>query len=84
MDSLDSFEFNKMAGALLAALLFSVGTGLLSDAIFSHPSLEKPGYALPGTPAAGAEGGGKPAPEVPLADLLAKADPVKGQADTHP
>jgi cytochrome c len=84
MDSLDSFEFNKIAGAVLGALLFVVAMGLLSDAIFSHPELIKPGYDLPGAPAAGAEGGGATAPEVPLADLLAKADPTKGQADTHP
>ncbi|HEY1735010.1 MAG TPA: cytochrome c family protein [Methylovirgula sp.] len=84
MDSLDSFEFNKMAGALLGALLFTVGTGILSDAIFSHHELEKPGYALPSAPEGGGAGGEKPAAGAPLADLLAKADPKRGEADTRP
>lgn len=81
---MDSFEFNKIAGAVLGALLFVVATGLLSDAIFSQPKLAKPGYALPGEPAGGEAGAGKAAPEVPLAELLAKADAKKGEADTKP
>lgn len=81
---MDSFEFNKIAGALLGALLFVVGTGLLTDAIFSHPKLIKPGYALPGEPGGGEAGAGKAAPEVPLPELLAKADAKKGEADTKP
>jgi cytochrome c len=80
---MDSFEFNKIAGALLGALLFVVATGLIADAIFSEPKLVKPGYALPGAPAGG-EAAGKAAPEAPLAELLAKADAKRGEADTKP
>ena len=82
---MDSFEFNKMAGALLGALLFTFATGLLAQVIFSHPALTKPGYDLPAAPAAAASAAPtKAAPSVPLADLLAKADPKKGEADTKP
>lgn len=83
---MDSFEFNKIAGALLGALLFVFGSGVLADAIFSSAKLEKPGYALPAAAEAGGEGGGaaKAAPEEPLPDLLAKADPKRGEADTKP
>lgn len=82
---MDSFEFNKIAGALLGALLFTLATGVLADVIFSEPKLAKPGYALPSATEGGGEGGAaKPAPQVPLADLLAKADPKKGEADTKP
>lgn len=80
---MDSFEFNKIAGAILGALLFTLATGVIADVVFSSPKPAKAGYALP-TAAAEGEGGGeaKAAPQVPLADLLAKADPKKGEADT--
>jgi cytochrome c len=77
---MDSFEFNKIAGAVLGALGLTLGLNLVSDAIFSHAELAKPGYDLPGAPEAGA----KPeavAPAEPLPELLAKADPAKGEAD---
>ena len=78
---MDSFELNKIAGAVLGSLLFLMGLGVISDALFAAPHMAKPGYALPaaeeshGAPAAAA------APEVvtPLPVLLAKADPKKGE-----
>ncbi len=82
---MDSFEFNKIAGAILGALLFTLATGVVADVVFSQAKPAKPGYALPA--AAEGEGGGeaaKAAPQVPLANLLAKADPKKGEADTKP
>jgi len=81
---MDSFEFNKMAGALLGALGLTLGLYIVSGAIFSHPTLTKPGYDLPAAEAEGGEAksGGAPAENLP--ELLAKADPAKGQADTKP
>ena len=79
---MDSFEFNKMAGALLGALLFGMGIGVLSDAIFAHEKLAKPGYDLPTGQVAAAEPGAKKPAAEPLPELLAKADPKKGEADT--
>jgi cytochrome c len=78
---MESLQFNKYAGAILGALMLSLGLALFSDVVFSHPKLEKPGYDLPGA----AEGGEKAepaAPVEPLAKLLASADVAKGQADT--
>ncbi len=78
---MDSFEFNKIAGAVLGTLLFVMGLGIFSDSLFAHAKLVKPGYDLP----AAAEGGAPAAaavtaPSVPLPELLAKADPTKGAA----
>jgi len=83
---MDSFEFNKMAGAFVGALGLTVGLYIVSGAIFSHPHLAKPGYDLPG--AAEAEGGGESKGEAAAAEnlpeLLAKADVAKGQAASKP
>ena len=77
---MDSFEFNKIAGALLGTLLLTMGLGLFSDVLFYHPKPAKPGFELP----AAAEGGATEAtaPEAaaePLPVLLAKADAKKGE-----
>jgi len=81
---MDSFEFNKMAGALLGVLLFGMGTGVIADAIFAQAKPTKPGYNLPTEEVAAAEPGAttKAAAAEPLPELLAKADPKKGEADT--
>jgi cytochrome c len=82
---MESLEFNKVAGAILGALLFTVATGILADAIFAVPRPGKPGYALPFAKAGGSSGkAANSAASVPLANLLAKADPKKGHADTKP
>lgn len=76
---MDSFEFNKIAGAVLGTLLFVMGLGVLSDSLFAHPHMNKPGYALPAVEAAhGATAAAAPAE--PLPALLAKADAKKGEA----
>jgi len=75
---MDSLEVNKMAGGLLGTMLFAMGLGVLSDALFAHPHLAKPGYDLPSV----AEGHGATPAAVhvePLPALLAKADPKKGE-----
>lgn len=77
---MDSYEFNKIAGAVLGSLLFFMGLGILSSTIFARPHMHKPGYDLP---AAAADTHGAPAadaPAVPLAELLAKANVERGAA----
>ena len=81
---MDSFEVNKILGAVLGTLTFvlalSIGTGIL----FSAHAPEKPGYELP-SPAedAGAGGAVAEAPkDEPIAVRLASADPAKGEALT--
>lgn len=78
---MNSFEFNKIAGGLLGALLFAMALNIVSDGIFSQARPAKPGYDLPAVQEAAAESG-TPAPAEPLPVLLAKADPKKGETFT--
>jgi cytochrome c len=72
---------NKIALAVLGALLGTMVLGVLSNAIFSPQKPANPGYALPGAAAPGSAVAAAAAPEIPLPELLAKADPVKGGND---
>jgi cytochrome c len=51
---MDSFEFNKIAGAVLAALLLIFGTQTLVDTVRGGHKTTLVGYELPKAPAAGA------------------------------
>jgi cytochrome c len=81
---MDSFQFNKIAGAVLGALLFGMATGVAADVIFAREKPAKPGFDLPSESAAAEPTAAPAAPAEPLPELLAKADPKKGQADTKP
>lgn len=80
---MDSFELNKIIGAVLGTLLFVMGVGFLAEAVY-HPIEDRgPGLSLPEAVVADAHGGGTAepaAPEVPLGVLLASADAAAGQA----
>lgn len=76
---IDSFEFNKMAGAVLATLLFLMGLGMVSNSVFNAHAPEKSAYALPEASEAGAAPGAPAKQAVPIAQLLAKADAKKGE-----
>ena len=79
---MNSFELNKILGAILGTLLFVMGVGFLADAIYA-PTAHGPGFELP-LPE-GAEGEGAVAeeePEVSLGTLLASANVEQGQAFT--
>ncbi len=77
---MDSFEFNKIAGAVLGTLLFMMGLGILSDAVFKGGVPKQSAYALPAAEEASAGGGAAAAAAaVPLPELLAKADAKKGE-----
>jgi cytochrome c len=79
---MDSFEFNKIAGSVLGALLFAMATGVVADVIFAQAKPAKPGFDLPSQEVATAEAGKtEAATAAPLPELLAKADPKKGEAD---
>lgn len=75
---MDSFELNKVAGAVLGALLFAMGTGFLAELIYHPRPAGERGYALPEAQEASA-GAEKKEPDKPLPVLLASADPAKGQ-----
>ncbi|ACA16116.1 cytochrome c class I [Methylobacterium sp. 4-46] len=77
---MDSFELNKVAGAVLGTLLFAMGTGFLAELIYKPKPAGDRGYALAAATEAPA-GGGEAAPkEEPLPVRLASADAAKGQS----
>ena len=82
---MDSFEFNKIAGATLGTCLFVMALGVFSDAIFARPHGGKAGYDLPGASDHGAAGGAAAAATAePLPVLLAAADAKRGEGLVKP
>jgi len=76
---MDSFELNKILGAVLGTLLFALGLNILSGILFTPKRPAIPGYDLP-VPQEEAAGAAPAAvQEEPLPVLLAKAEPNKGQ-----
>ena len=78
---MDSFEFNKIAGAVLATALVVFGLKELSAAVYHSETPEKPGFAIE-APEGGAAAEAQVAagPAVSVGALLAAADPSKGAA----
>jgi cytochrome c len=80
---MDSFEFNKVAGALLATCLALLALNITAEAIFAPHHPAKPGFEIevkPEGPAGGAEA--KAAPDEPIEKLLASSNVERGQAST--
>ncbi|HEV7277213.1 MAG TPA: cytochrome c family protein [Devosiaceae bacterium] len=76
---MDSFELNKIIGAILGTLLFVMGVGFLAEAIYHPIEGRGPGYPLPvpeGTEVAEAAVEAEPA--VPLGLRLASASAEQG------
>jgi cytochrome c len=77
---MNSFEMNKILGAILGTCLALVALNIASGAIFAPGVPAKPGYEIvvPEHPAAGAQ---QPpaAADPPLAQLVAKAEVSRGQ-----
>ena len=79
---MDSFELNKVIGAVLATCLVLLVLNFSAQAIFAPTKLEKPGYDIAVKEEA-AEGGAKeaaPAPSEPIEKLLQTASVEKGAA----
>ena len=78
---MDGFEFNKIAGAVLATALVVFGLKELSSVIYHSETPEKPGFAIE-VAEAGTTGEAQAAtgPAVSLGTLLASADATKGTA----
>lgn len=76
---MDSFEFNKFAGAVLASVLFILGVSVLADTLYETHEANPQAYAVAALEEG--EGGGETAAveEVPLATLLANADVARGE-----
>jgi cytochrome c len=77
---MNSFELNKILGAILGTCLITLALNIGAGAIFAPAKPAKPGYVI----AVKTEGGGakkaEAAKEVPLPVRLAKASVNKGQA----
>jgi cytochrome c len=81
--ALDSYELNKIAGAVLGSLLIAVGLNIVAGEIFSPPRLVKPGYVIPAAPEPSqgeSKASSAPAP-LPVEQRLAAADAQRGKAD---
>jgi cytochrome c len=77
---MDSFEFNKIAGAILGSLLFLVGLNIVAEAIFTPPKPAKPGYVIEIPKAGGTGDAPKAAPEESIEKLLASATVARGES----
>ena len=77
---MNAFEFNKIAGAVLAALLAVFGTRTLIGELRHDRPPKNPGYVVEiASTDAGASTGGDAAEEVDIAALMASADVAAGQ-----
>jgi cytochrome c len=79
---MDSFEWNKIAGAVLGTLLFIVAVKIGSDFLFLVEPPAKPGYVVQGVPAESESNTAAAPAEEPVPDfgtVLPKADVAKGK-----
>jgi cytochrome c len=76
---MNSFELNKVLGAILGTCLILLALNIGAGAIFSTPKPAKPGYLIVVKAAGGAKKVEAPKKEVPIALLLEHADPAKGK-----
>src|SRR5690554_5292593 len=74
---MDSFELNKIIGAILGTLLFVMGVGFLTEAIYAPIEGRGPGYSLPEPEGAG-HGEEEVEVVVPIGTLLASANADQG------
>ena len=78
---MDSFEFNKIAGAVLATALVVFGLKELAGAVYHTTAPEKPGFLIEVAEASGtAEAPAASGEAVSIGKLLASADVAKGEA----
>ncbi|MBX9457493.1 MAG: cytochrome c family protein [Rhizobium sp.] len=74
-----SAYMNMALGALLGTVFVLFSVSLASEGLYHAETPEKPGYIIEGEEVASAEGAKEEAPAVPIAQLLATADPAKGE-----
>ncbi|HET9175471.1 MAG TPA: cytochrome c family protein [Pseudolabrys sp.] len=75
---MDSFELNKILGAILGTCLVLLALNITAGAIFTPEKPSKPGFNIAVKEAEGEKAGPKE-PEQPIETLLAKASVEKGQ-----
>ena len=77
---MDSFEWNKIFGAVLGTGLLVFGLKIVGGGLFSGEAPEKAGYAIATASAQTADAGAAAGPKLSLGALLAHADAAKGEA----
>ena len=77
---MDSFELNKIMGAVLGTCLVLLATNMAANAIFAPKKLEKPGFEIAVKEAEGAGPAAAAAPSEPIEKLLQTASVEKGTA----
>jgi cytochrome c len=78
---MSSFEWNKIAGAVLATMILAMVSGIIASILVRPRPLEHPAYMVAGGEATQPKAaGGAEAPKVePIGPLLAKADVTAGK-----
>lgn len=77
---MNSFELNKVLGAILGTCLITLALNIGAGAIFAPEKPAKPGYAIAAKEPGGVGPSAAKAPEQPIETLLASASVEKGQA----
>lgn len=77
---MDSFEFNKIAGATIASTIAILGLSIATDMAFTPHLPEKPGYVVEGVVEEVADAGPTAEAERPIEFYLASASADKGEA----
>jgi cytochrome c len=77
---MNSFELNKILGAILGTCLITLALNIGAGAIFAPEKPEKPGYAIAVTEHGGEPKSAAKEPEEPIETLMASASVEKGQA----
>ena len=78
---MDSFELNKIIGAVLASMMLAMVAGIISGTLVKPKPLSQPAYVVTGAEPSAQQataGGAQAAPE-PIGPLLAKADVAAGK-----
>jgi cytochrome c len=75
---MDSYELNKVLGALLGTCLALLSLNIAASAVFNPKAPKKPGYEI-AVPEKAPAAPGPAEPEVPIATLLASADLSRGE-----
>ena len=75
---MDSFELNKIIGAVLATCLLLLVTSFTASALFAPKMPEKPGFAIAAKEGAGGAKEAAAAPSEPIEKLLQTASVEKG------
>ena len=78
---MSSFEWNKIIASVLTALIIAMVSGILANQLVRPRELEKPVFVVQGAEQTAAAPAEQPAAAKlePIAPLLAKADPKKGE-----